>query len=347
MKIKVALLCGGISLEDYLSRRSCQVLYQALDTRQFALFILDWQQDGSVLESELNAPEVIKTIHPSIVHCFANFCGDVVVNLIHGEKENCGELQGLLELAHIPYTGNGLSSSVVGMIKTLTKRCFIELGIKTPASFLFQPQRKEDRQRLLDELRRTAMPYPLILKPVKGGSSIGICLVNNENELFEFVEKMPGSRPYLIEEFINGTEYSVGVFAIKSSPEPIVFPIARIDHEGEFFDAKIKFEDTYQVVFPKDVDKIPAAGMYQAAIRIHKAIGFNGFSRCDFIVKGDDFFALEVNTHPGMSAFSIVPNMIKEARLCLGDFFVQMIREALLLKADEEEVQVEARIVNH
>jgi D-alanine-D-alanine ligase len=330
MKTKLALLCGGISREDYLSRRSCQVLYQVLDTTKFDLYILDWQQDGSVLESTVNSPDLIRTTHPSILHCFANFSGDVVVNLIHGEKENCGEIQGLLELAHIPYTGNGLSASVEGMVKTLTKRCFTEIGVKTPAAFLFRPRRKEDRLKLLGELRSTALHYPLILKPVKGGSSIGIQLVHNETELQEFLAQLGDLTPYLFEEFIEGTEYSVGVFATHSSPKTIVLPIARIDHEGDYFDAQIKFNDTYRVVFPTDIPRIPAEGMRQAAIRIHETIGFSGFSRCDFIVRGDDFFALEVNTHPGMSAYSIVPNMVKQAQLSLGDFFEQMIREAQL-----------------
>lgn len=332
MKTKLALLCGGISSEDYLSRRSCQVMYQELHGAHFDIFILDWQKDGTVVESNINSPDTIKTIHPGILHCFADFSGDVVINLIHGEKENCGEIQGLLELAHIPYTGNGLSASVVGMIKILTKRCFLEIGVKTPAGFLYQPRRKEDRQRLLNEFHHTALSYPLILKPVKGGSSVGIHLVHNEDELFDFIDKKHDRTPYIFEEFIQGTEYSVGIFTTHARHSPIILPTARIDHGGIFFDAQIKYEDTYKVVFPADIPRIPAEGMRQAAFHAHQIIGLSGFSRCDFIVRGDEYFALEVNTHPGMSAYSIVPNMVKQAQLSLGPLFEEMIEEALLMR---------------
>ena len=329
MKTTLALLCGGISPEDYLSRRSCQALYDEFDKNKFEIFVLDWQKDGTVVESKINAPGKINTTHKSILHCFISFHGDVVVNLIHGEMENCGEVQGLLELAHIPYTGNGLSSSVVGMIKTLTKRCFREIGIKTPSDFLFQPRRRKDWGRLLTDFRHFALQYPLILKPVKGGSSIGIQLVHNEKALLDFLETKYNGTPYVFEEFIQGDEYSVGIFATYSCPSPIVLPIARINYEGDFFDASIKYDDTYHVEFPTDINPNLVEALQDAALRTHKSIGFSGFSRCDFIVRGDEFFALEVNTHPGMGAHSIIPNMVKHAQLSLGSLFELKIEEAL------------------
>ena len=228
-----------------------------------------------------------------------------------------------------PYTGIGLSSSVVGMIKILTKRCFREIGIKTPSDFLFQPRRKKDWGRLLTDFRHVALQYPLILKPVKGGSSIGIQLVHNEKELLDFLEKKYNGTPYVFEEYIQGDEYSVGIFATYACPAPIVLPTARIIYEGDYFDATIKYDDTYRVEFPTDIKPGLLEAMQDAAIQTHKSIGFSGFSRCDFIVRGDEFFALEVNTHPGMGAHSIIPNMVKHAQLSLGSLFEQMIEEAL------------------
>ncbi len=329
MKTTLAFLCGGITAEDYLSRRSCQLLFAEIDTNKFDIFILDWQQDGTVLESQINQTETIARTHKSILHCFSDFHGDVVVNLLHGEKENCGAIQGLLDLAQIPHTGNDLSSSTIGMNKALTKTCFRELAIPCPRDFLFHPKWKEDQAWLLTEFHKRALQFPLILKPAKGGSSIGIQLVQNEAELMTFIETNYNGTPYIFEEFIQGDDYCVGVFATASSPSPVLLPIACIHYNGLFFDAAIKRDDTYRVEFPTTIDKNLAYAMQEAAIKMHNYIGFNAFSRCDFIVKGGDFFALEVNTHPGMSAYSIIPNMVTRAQLSLGDFFEEMIGEAL------------------
>ena len=329
MKKTLALLCGGLSAEDYLSRRSCGLVYSELDHSKFDILVLDWQKDGSVVESKINNPDQLHASHRSILECFTRFRGDVVVNLIHGEKENCGELQGLLDLAGIPYTGNNLCSSVVGMVKCLSKQVFKELGIKTPRDFLFHPAGKNEWLRLLDRFRQESLQFPIILKPVKGGSSLGVHLAHNEAELFDFLETDFNGNAYIFEEFIQGDDYCVGVFATTSSSAPIIFPTARIAHEGEFFDARIKYEDTYRVEFPADIPVELSRAMQDAAVRTHEYIGFNGFSRCDFIVGGNDFYALEVNTHPGMSPFSIVPNMVRQAQLSLGMLFEQMIKEAL------------------
>jgi D-alanine-D-alanine ligase len=329
MKTTLALLCGGISSEDYLSRRSCQLLCTEIDTDKFDIFVLDWQLDGTVLESNINDPATLSQSHKSILHCFTDFSGDVVVNLLHGEKENCGEIQGLFELAKIPHTGNNLTSSTIGMNKSLTKLCFRTLGIPCPSEFLFQPKREEDKPLLLADFHKKALQFPLILKPAKGGSSVGIELVQNEEELLDFIESRYNGTPYLFEEFIQGNDHCVGVFSTTSRPSPILLPIARISYNGAFFDATIKHADTYQVDFPTDIKRSLAYAMQEAAIKTHNYIGFNGFSRCDFIVRGDEFFALEVNTHPGMSAFSIVPNMVKHTQLSLGAFFEEMVEDAL------------------
>ena len=329
MKTTLAFLCGGISSEDYLSRRSCQFLYDKFDRDRFDIFILDWQQDGTVKESAINAPGIISRIHQSVVHCFTDFRGDIVVNLLHGEKENCGEIQGLLQLAQVPYTGNTLNSSIVGMDKRLTKICFQELGIATPKDFLFHPENTEEVPLLLAALFKSDLQFPLILKPVKGGSSYGIQVVHNEEELLKFLETDYDGSPYLFEEFIQGDDCCVGVFATRSSPSPVVLPMARIHYSGEFFDAAIKYDDTYRVDFPTDINKKLAEGMREAALKTHRFIRFNGFSRCDFIVCNHTYFALEVNTHPGMSAYSIIPNMVAHGGLSLASFFEQMIDEVM------------------
>lgn len=329
MKKKIALLVGGISSEAYLSRRSCEVLLAELDRDKFDIFVLDWQKDGALVESEVNSPDRARVIHRSILDCFARFRGDAVVNLTHGEKENSGQLQGLFELAGIPFTGNDLESSVIGMDKILTKQCFRVLGVSCLPEMFLQPGLAGNPASLLEGVRGCGLRFPLICKPVKGGSSEGIALVRSGEELLAFLATGYGSEPYMLEEFIRGYDYSVGVFALKSGPEPILFPTARIAYTGDFFDAAIKYDDTYRVEFPADIAPELDQSMRRAALRIHESFGFNGFSRTDFIVRGEEYFALEVNTHPGMSSFSIVPNMVKQTEYTLGGLFEKMIEQAL------------------
>lgn len=329
MKTTLALLCGGISSEAYLSRRSFQQIYKEFDFKKFDIFVLDWQLDGTVIESVINQPSNTKTLHKNIIQCFSSFHGDVVVNLLHSELENSGQIQGLLELAQIPYTGNNIASSVIGMSKILTKRCFRELGINCPDDFLFQPKNNDDIEIQLANLHDAALRYPLIIKPTKGGSSIGIQLVNNEKELLDFFSQNNDLTTYIVEEFIQGEEYCVGLFATHNSSSPIIFPAARINYQGVFFDASIKHNDKYNVDFSSNIKASLSEEMEKAASKAHNYIGFNGFCRYDFIVKDDEIFALEVNTHPGMGQNSILPNMVKHADILLGSLFEEMIEEAL------------------
>ncbi len=330
MKTTLALLCGGISSEDYLSRRSCRLLQDELDRDRYDIFVLDWQLDGTVLESEVNAPDNHLKTHPSLVHCFTNFHGDIVVNLTHGEKENCGQLQGLLDLAGIPYTGNDLTSSVIGMNKVLTKYCFRMLGIHCPGDFVFYPEGREDWEKtLLTNIKNAALQFPLIVKPVKGGSSEGMHLVRSEKELDTFLASHYDGTPYIFEEFIQGDDYCVGIFTTRRSPAPVILPVAHIRYAGDFFDASIKYGGAYSVDFPGELDHDLAEGMRAAALKTHEFLGFSGFSRCDFIIRENDFFALEVNTHPGMSTYSILPNMIRHSEFALGSLYDEMIEDAL------------------
>ena len=325
MKTTLALLCGGLSTEDYLSRRSCQFLYPQFTADRYDLFILDWQRDGTVVESQVNEPGKIKTVHPDIISCFAEFIGDIVVNLTHGGVENSGQLQGLLDLARIPYTGNGVTASAIGMNKILTKFFFRELRIPCSADFLFCPDQEQDFTHALEKLQESGLNYPLILKPLKGGSSEGICLIRNKTELQKFLDTEYDDTPYVFEEFLQGEDYCVGVFSTRSEKEPFVLPVARIRYDGHFFDAQIKQAGTYTVEFPENIDKTLIDSMCKHALQAHKTIGLQGFSRTDFILRNSEFFAIEINTHPGMSEYSILPKMLQKVNLSIQTFYEKMV----------------------
>jgi D-alanine-D-alanine ligase len=337
-KITVALLTGGISNEAYLSRRSCATVCKELDRDRYDIFILDWQQQGTVKQSALNRPEQWVKAHTDIIACFADFSGDLVFNTLHGELENSGQIQGLLELAKIPLTGNGITASVLGMNKQKCKDCFASLAVPCPRGVLLPAPDVPLTYKVLQQiLSRAGLRLPLILKPVSGGSSDGIHLIRNVSELtasLELINHANRQRPFLMEEFHNGREISVGIFCfpgqINCSRHFIMLPVAEILYEGVFFDKEIKHEEQYQLSFPDDLSPELLARLKKAAHAIHCYLGLQGFSRTDFILTDSELFALEVNTHPGMSSSSIIPGMVAQAGLSLGNLYGQMIDYSLI-----------------
>ena len=330
-KVVLALLTGGISSEDYLSRRSCDTFCQVLDKERYDFYLLDWKKNGEIVESELNQPTKIARTHRDIISCFTDFRGDVVVNTLHGERENCGQIQGLLELAQIPYTGNRLSPSSIGMDKEKTKLCFQSLGINTPRA-LSLPLSLKKIEAFLELLNQAKLRYPLICKPVRGGSSDGIFLIRDASEVataYELICQKEPSQAYFIEEFVEGSELSVALFNLGSDYPVYTFPVSRIDYNGTFFNKQVKYEEGYQVRFPHYIKPRIEQEMKNAALQIHRYLGLEGFSRTDFILGSNGFFALEVNTHPGMSSSSIVPKMVNEEGHSLTFFLDQMIEHAL------------------
>lgn len=333
-KITVALLTGGISSEDYLSRRSCTTLCASLAKDRYDFYVLDWKKDGRVYRSKLNRPQEGDRKYRNILSCFGDFTGDVLFNTLHGEQENCGRIQGLLELAKIPYTGNGLCPSVLGMDKEKTKICFQHLDIPTPRSLQLPPVAEvENWQKLQIYFEEKQFRYPLILKPVKGGSSDGIRLIETETDLraaHDFLTTRERKQPSFIEEFIQGQDLSVGLFQLGPSQPACTFPVARIDYAETFFDKNVKYEKRYTVSFPSDLVQPLVDEMKEAALAIHQCLGLEGFSRTDFILSPMGIYALEVNTHPGMSRSSIMPQMVREGGFTLKFFVERMIEYAML-----------------
>lgn len=307
----VAILSGGISDEDYLSRRSVEVVEPALRACGYQVEVLDWASDGTVriLGSE---PE---RSWPSVVSCFVEYRPDVVFNALHGDRENAGQLQGFFELAGIPMTGHGIAASVIGMDKILSKDVFDELNIPHPRSARLGFPGHDDDSVALGAVVAATIGYPLMLKLTHGGSSSGLELVNNEEELREVWHRWADRGGEHVgmayaEEFVDGPEYCIGIFGHWRIPEVHVLPTARIEFDSRYFDKSVKHDNKYRVICDDTVPEELEEGMQLAALAMHRHLRFTGFSRIDFRVRGDRFYALEVNTHPGLSPSSIIINTL-------------------------------------
>jgi D-alanine-D-alanine ligase len=331
-ELVVAILTGGPSAEDYLSRRSAKVVFKAFDHSRYDLVILDWQKTGSVTQYRLNSFDEPERTYPTLLHCLTEIKVDVVFNATHGEIENAGRLQGLLNMARLPYTGNGLQSSVIGMDKILSKKVFQSLGIDTPPYVVFQKCGGRDACAASNAAALQSLRFPLIVKPAQGGSSVDIAVVRSKKELYDYVDLLFNDRrrqTVFAEEFISGLDFSVGVLGSAFQGELTPLPVSQIKHEAPFFDADVKYQDTYRVVFDLDIAPELSRQMEDIAVSVHRHFQFEGLSRTDFVVAGDRITTLEVNTHPGLSEYSIVPNMLRRAEIPLSDVLDRLVSWAM------------------
>ncbi|MBI9097574.1 MAG: ATP-grasp domain-containing protein [Spirochaetaceae bacterium] len=327
----VTILSGGLSSEDYLSRRSCRVVYDSLIDSPFNLEILDWHKNGTV--EKLSEPGgVVLFRWPSLQKCFEQYNGDVVFNCLHGENESAGQIQGFFTILGIPYTGNGLASSVIGMDKMISKDIFRRLEILTPMDFLLGHVYSIIPQDALDDIKMNGLHYPFLIKATHGGSSEGIALIKKAEDFSRVLEEWSLNDSLkecsiFAEEFIDGEEYCIGIFGHGNQGSLITLPIAKIIFPGKIFGKDTKFNNEYSIETGLKLPEPIVTDMEKAAKDVHRDLHFCGFSRMDFIVDGNSrVYALEVNTHPGMSRHSIITGMIKHSKdFSLKEAFIQMI----------------------
>ncbi len=322
--IRVALISGGLSEEAYLSRRSAEVVLPALTECGYQVELLDWAQEEVIVRADSN--EIGRW--PSIVHCLADYRPDVLFNATHGEFENAGQLHGLAELASIPLTGNSLASSVMGMDKVRSRHEFARIGVRHPRAVNLEVETLDSADACRAVISEAKMTFPLMLKLTHGGSSAGLEFTASPDEMLQTLLQWRGRGPVYAEEFVDGREFCVSVLGYPKY-DLRVFPPVEITFPGPVFDKKAKVNDEYRVHLPADVPESASAEMRTAAERIHREFGFTGLSRVDYRLQGERALALEVNTHPGMSASSIVTNSVAFAELSIRDLVNQLVQEAL------------------
>ena len=246
---------------------------------------------------------------------------DVVFIAMHGPYGEDGTVQGMLELAGIPYTGAGVLASSLGMNKIMFKKIMEKEGIPIPDYLVFE---KKDSQRKI--LRK--FKFPLVVKPDDQGSSVGISFAHNKKELgpalklaFEYGQKI------LIEKYIKGIEISCGVLG---NEDPIALPVIEIIPKREFFDYKAKYDETQRdEIVPARISKRLTKKVQQLAIQVFKAIECCGFGRIDMIIYRGKPYVLEINTIPGLTPVSLFPQEAAAAGLSYPQLLDRIIELAL------------------
>jgi D-alanine-D-alanine ligase len=299
-KKKVAVITGGWSGEREISLASAKAMVGAMqETGRYEIFVVEYSRDLIKFLTELDR------LKP-----------DVALLAIHGVGAEDGILQGILEVAEIPYSSSSVVSSALAMDKVFSRIIMEREGICSPEWGLTK----------LERIKRQPPPfeYPYVIKPRNEGSSIGVSIIHNQEDLEKALSEWGYGETVLAEKYIKGQEIQVAVICGKAIGAMEIKPHA------EFFDYHAKYtEGATEHIFPPQIPFEIYSAIMCAAERVFNALECSGIARVEFIYGNDGkMYFLELNTQPGMTGVSIIPDIVKHFGISYGDIINTMIREA-------------------
>lgn len=321
----IAFLTGGYSGEAEISYKSALTIERNIDTRKFDVYKIDIRTDGwwytnsdgttiQIDKNDFTLPFEGRTIR-----------FDAVLIGIHGTPGEDGKLQGYFDMLGIPYTSCDAATSALTFNKRYTVAVAAFAGIKVARSLHLFKDRSMAPASIAAQLQ-----MPVFVKPNNGGSSIGMSKVTHPGDLADALEKaFREDEQVLVEEFISGREFTIGVF--RKQGEIITLPFTEVITKKEFFDFEAKYQGLSEEITPAQVDEEIAVKVRSAARRVYEVFNCRGIVRIDFIYKeaeGEPYM-LEINTVPGQSEASIVPQQVKAMGWTLTDFYAALIEDAL------------------
>ncbi len=350
-KLSVCVLFGGISPEHEVSLRSAEFVLNSLDPEKYNVFPVGITKDGdwilytgtdySLLPTgqwqhfEGNRRAAISPVRGQGLLSFEGDCVvrewiDVVFPMLHGENGEDGAMQGLLQLAGIPYVGPHVSASAVAMDKTLTKLVADQAGVTQAAWQLVRSSELDAHMdEVLDSLERR-FAYPVFVKPAGTGSSVGVSKASSRETLCQALRNAGTyDEKILVEEFIHGREIEVAVMGNES---PMASECGEIDSGADFYDYEAKYiTDTSVAYIPARIRDSVAEEVREAAVKIYTAIGCQGLSRVDFFVtyEGDKVVFNEINTLPGFTSISMYPKLFAASGIPSGQLIDSLLQLAL------------------
>ena len=326
-KPNIAIVAGGDSSEYIVSVKSGANVYAAIDNNKFnPWLVLMKGNEWTVMKGDSKIAEIDRTNFSfslnGEVHHF-----DFAYITIHGTPGEDGILQGYFELLGIPYSTSNVHSSSLTFNKWFCNNYLRNFGIKMARSVKIHKSVKPDVSQIIADLG-----LPVFVKPNAGGSSFGVSKVKSEAELVDALNSAwKESADALVEEYIQGTEFTCGL--VKLNKENLVFPVTEIIPRNEFFDFEAKYTPGATAeITPARLPKHLYEKCRQLSSRIYDLCQCSGIARVDFILKNEDFYFLEVNTTPGMTETSFIPQQIKSMGLSLTGLITQIIEE----KANEK-----------
>lgn len=324
MKKNIALVTGGYSGEATISYRSARTIYQHLDKEAFNVFLIDinlqgWYYDDGSKKIEVDRNDFTIQVEGEKIAFDAVFIG------MHGTPGEDGKLQGYFDMLGLPYTSCNAATSALTFNKRYTVAVAAMAGIRVAKSVHLFKHTPFDAKAILASL---TLPY--FIKPNNGGSSIGMSKVNKAEELVPAIEKaFAEDTQVLVEEMIQGREFTVGVF--KAEGKITVLPLTEVVAHNEFFDFEAKYEGKSSETTPADVTPEWQEQLEAAAGKIYEVFNCAGVVRIDFIYNEKEGapYMLEINTVPGQSDASVIPQQVRAKGWTLSDFYARLLQEAL------------------
>lgn len=326
IKRNIAIVCGGDSSEHDVSMNSANGLYSFFDKERYNVYIVDvegqnWHvnfEDGTTAPVDRNDFSFVKD-GKAVVFDYAYIT-------IHGTPGENGLMQGYFELIGVPYSTSGVLVEAMTFNKYVLNRYLSGYGINVARSLLLR--RGEENKYSEEEIERI-IGMPCFVKPAADGSSFGVSKVKNADKLapalrVAFME----SNEVMIESFLDGTEISIGCY--KTKDKSVVFPATEVVTANEFFDYNAKYNGEVQEITPARISPDTAARVAEETSRIYDILRCNGIIRVDYIITKDEhgndkINMLEVNTTPGMTATSFIPQQVRAAGLDIKDVLTDIV----------------------
>ena len=310
-RTRVAVLMGGWSSEREVSLKSGAAVEASLRKGAYDVVVIDPPKDLTRFTAQ------ILTARP-----------DVIFNALHGTGGEDGIIAGALEMTGIPYTHSGVAASAIAMDKKLTKMIAAQSGVKIAEDKIIQ-------RRELAGGHPIQPPY--VVKPLNGGSSVGISIIHND--MNEAIENQDPEEWVIVEKYIPGVDLTIGVMETENGPE--VLGITEVRPKKGFYDYEAKYTAgmTEYIVNPELPEKI-VSQLHKDVLKIHNALGCRDVSRSEFRYnENDGIVFLELNTHPGMTATSLLPGQAKAKNIDFDALVVTLLNAALRRKISVTEVK--------
>ena len=350
-KLSVCILFGGISPEHEVSLRSAESVLNNIDKEKYNIFPVGITRDGDWIlfkgtdysmlpkgtweQHPENRRAALSPVRGQGLLSFEGDCVvreviDVVFPVLHGENGEDGAMQGLLQMAGIPFVGPHVSASAVAMDKTLTKLVVDNAGVPQAAwKLVRRGELRNHMENTLDNLENR-FRYPMFVKPAGTGSSVGVSKAADRDALrsaLEFAAKY--DEKILVEEFIHGREIEV---AVMGNDSPVASVAGEIDSGADFYDYDAKYVTDTSVAYipariPEDVEEI----VREAAVKVYSAIGCQGLSRVDFFVTYEENRVVfnEINTLPGFTSISMYPKLFAASGISYSELIDELLKLAV------------------
>ena len=293
MKKKILVICGGISKERLISLETGKEVEKELKKNKYK--VTRCEPDDNLLNK-------IQLYKP-----------DVIFNALHGQFGEDGYIQTILETQKIPYTHSGVIASSIAMDKEISKKIFIKNNILTPKYMKFNF--KKNKINPIKAIEKK-LNFPVVIKPINEGSSVHVHICNKKN-IIKKLKKLSIYNQILIEEFIPGREIQVAIMGNKN------LGVIELKPKRKFYDYKAKYNSNAKTehLIPVKLNKKDLKKIVNITLKAHKVIGCRGITRSDFKFYKGKFYLLEINTQPGMTKLSLVPEIANHA----GISFIRLI----------------------